>query len=279
MSNYLYKGVPISTITNNSGSSAPGYDYFPIQLTNYTQNRPLEFGFYSNGLSPTNVSDSATARADIYKSSTTVNDFQGAKSIRILSIGGGGGGGGWAGSASAKQDPGINGNSKSGSGSGGNGGNGGYGTYGGTNTTPIYGSSIEIFVGTGGLAGDTSANSANSTKTGNAKANTQPGKTGDPGNYSYIVMGGLTYGTAAAGNGGNGGNGGTASANIFNQKSNGTPGSPGSSGTLETAAQVPDYWNPDNISNYGIGGTGGQNNANQPTNGTDGFVQIIWLYD
>ena len=50
-SNYLYKGVNIiSQITQHEtgAEDISGYSGFPHTVTNYTSQRPLDFGYYSN---------------------------------------------------------------------------------------------------------------------------------------------------------------------------------------------------------------------------------------
>lgn len=161
MSNYYYKGTsapfytrPISqmTILGNNTVLAPGYNDFPIQPTNYSQNRPLPFGFLSNSNSPTNVSDSATAYSTTFYTPTNgfdvTNDGRGAKSIRIISLGGGGGGGGYGGNAK------VTGNSgNSANGNGGNGGDGGYGNFTYVNKLTLNSNTFDVTVGLGGVLG------------------------------------------------------------------------------------------------------------------------------
>ncbi len=270
MSNYYYKNIPISTITNITGSTsnAPGFSQFPVVNTIYNKLNPLPFGYtYTTGNTQTEVSSLCTASSTIYSASTSITVPSGVNSIRVISIGGGGGGGGYGGDGN--MNAGAYGNK---TGHGGSGGQGGFGSYQYDEVSSISGQIINISVGNGGAGGQNgSSNNAvvNNflTDLGTTGNN---GAAGNSGTSSFIQIGNTTYALSSAGNGGNGGGGGNAYYNPNNglNTSNGGNGisgnNSGDQGNIDT--------NYPPLTNYGIGG--GQSEA-----GTGGAVQIIWLYD
>lgn len=283
MSGYYYKGISLSEICENNGTTTvDGYSGMPASLYPTNPNlSPLPFG-YMEGNPPRDLCYKCTAYSNTISTKQEIPIKPGAKLCRVISVGGAGGGGGHGGKANVYS---VNGTRRESF--GGPGGMGGYGKYTYNNSISLVNyNSITITVGDGGEGGgsgydpDSKKSNYNAGNVSYNKATVTGGVggAGSPGNSSYIVLNGTDTPLAVAdgGNGGTGGTGGYAEANEDNLASN--AGDPGVSGNTTTAvffANYPtlDYGNPSTIISVDGGGTGG----GQP--GTGGAVRIFWLYE
>lgn len=284
MSDYLFKGIPISEITYTTGgvntTLENSYISFPPTVTaSYSQSKPLDFGydFLSSG-TQTLVSEVCTAMYNDYTTSETIIPPTGVKQFRYLILGGGGSGGGFGGDA--KSTTGFSSQITS-TGDGGNGGPGGYSTY-TVGSIPYSSGTISIIIGTGGSRGNNG--SSNSTTGGTAldqPKSTSGGKgNSNPGKESYITFNSVKY-TSVGGTRGLNGNGATAKADLTT--ANSTPGK-----RDNVDANYPGYTTSNSIQpdwpplggTYGQGGSGGVNaNRTAAKAGGNGICRIIWLYD
>jgi hypothetical protein len=273
MSSYSYKGINVSNICVNNGTTTnvSGFLGMPATSeTNYSGMRPLTFG-YTTGTPPVDLYNQYTAsNSGIITTTGNYSIPVGVKSCRIISVGGGGGSGGNGGNASAEAFNAITSVS-----SGGDGGSGGYGTYNYStinlsNYTGIYAS-----IGEAGVVGkpgtnqkvNSNYNYAAGKYNNNKTSNVTPGNSGNAGNQTYIQLTTANsqssyYAISSGGNRGEGG--GPASANASYDKASSSEGSPGIPGTPNKIQA--------NDSNYPI-----LLNYGKPE--TQGAVQIIWLYD
>ena len=273
MSGYSYKGINVSNICVNNGTTATvsGFSGMPTisSATNYSSMRPLTFG-YTTGNPPVDLCNQyAASNTGIITTTGNHTIPIGAKSCRVISVGGGGGDGGKGGNASSESY-----NSNVSSSSGGTGGLGGYGTYNYSNVSLSGYTGIYTFIGGAGTNGNAGSNQKvnsnytfpngyNNNKTNNVNA----GNHGNAGNQTYIQLTTTNSqsGYYAISKGGNGGTGGEpASANASENKATSNQGSNGAAGT-PTTIQAHDINYP-TLSTYG-----------NPS--THGAVQIIWLYD
>jgi hypothetical protein len=274
MSGYSYKGINVNNICVNNGTTAnvSGFSGMPAtSATNYSSMCPLTFG-YTTGNPPVDLCNQyAASNTGIITTSGNHTIPIGAKSCRVISVGGGGGSGGKGGNAAAES---FNGNGVA-NGNGGAGGTGGYGTYNYSNVSLSGYTGIYTFIGGAGTNGNAGSNQKvnsnytpvpagyNNNKTNNVNA----GNDGNAGIQTYIQLTTTNSqsGYYAIGNAGNGGiGGGPASANASQNKANANDGNAGAAGT-PTTIQANDINYP-TLSNYG-----------NPS--TQGAVQIIWLYD
>jgi hypothetical protein len=275
MSNFFYKGIPISNITQTTGSTqdAPGYQGFPIVPTTDTGFLPIDFSYQyynpANGIQP--VSSLCTASNTGKLNSGNVNAIPtGCKQITVIAVGGSGGGGGGGGNSTLYYNSGGAGTKPSAFGYGGAGGVGGAGGL-SIQTIPCddINKTINITYGTGGPFG-TIGNSVLNNTTASSKNTPYPAGPGNAstsnGNSTIVNYLNTTI-TAPGGGAGRGGNGGTTYYTPIGQCNslNGNTGAPGSSSNGPINANG-------NFSSSNPGGAAG-------TNGNSGFVQIIWLYD
>ncbi len=307
-SGYYYKGISLSEIYVNDGSTSNDYGFFNMPAMSYTKYsgmRPNPLGYTCAGV---DLSNHATANYVLYTDETTTNvDIPtGVKSCRVISVGGSGGGGGAGGNASSKAF--TDDNTKSSF--GGDGGAGGYGEYNYSKLNLDSVSKIHVVVGsagTGGTSGNNNSTHMNVSSTSTSN-NTKgyDGNSGNAGNSSYIYFDNNTtshYAIAKGGNGGGGGIGAHATAEYFNSKS--TPGNSGSAGN-SSESQAKDTNYPQLISytipavtmidpltgqkkvivppvNFYAGmpsnGAFASNSDDTGYQGMNGAVQIIWLYD
>lgn len=268
-SNFSYKGVSVSNIVTSNGNATvsgfAGMPAIPLGGSNYNGMKPLTFG-YTSGTPPVDICNQYIAQSNLITSSTNVNIPSGAKSCRVISIGGGGGSGGSGGYGSAKSYY----NSNNAKGNGGDGGSGGYGqyTYGAINLAGYGFNYITVTVGGPGNNGSNGDNKSQNMAKGTTKGNY--GSSGNTGAPSYVVPTGPAatayFGQQAYANGGNGGGGGEGGSGTVNSNgnTNSNKGSDGSAGTPDSS-QAYDGNYPA-LSNYG-------------NPGTQGAVQIIWLYN
>lgn len=312
MSNFFYKGVSISTITNTTGSTtnAPGYNNFPVVAANSPILIPNDFFYYYND--PTNgiqqVSQLCTATSTKINSNGPQTIPAGCKSFRVVAYGGGGGGGCYGGNAGANYAP----TKTSVEGNGGSGGDGGSGNGVVSLVNVISGQNIiSVKIGNGGSYTSAGPNTIYGGNTfNNDNGNSEPSNSLNNNMdinyariYGHIINGGMVnaskagdttsiiYGTttikATGGNEGNSGGGAFAKYNGNNDtptltvKSNkGSNGNAGNGGNFTN--NIPGYNGPyfntpaggngGNCSNDGGGQTAG-------TDGSDGYATFIWLYD
>ena len=310
-SGYYYKGISLSEIYVNDGSTSNDYGFFNMPAMSYTKYsgmRPNPLGYTCAGV---DLSNHATANYVVYTDETTTNvDIPtGVKSCRVISVGGSGGGGGAGGNATSKAF--VKETSKSSF--GGDGGAGGYGEYNYSKLNLDSVSKIHVVVGsagTGGTSGNnksTYMNVSNTSTSNNTKGN--DGNSGNAGNSSYIYFDNNTtshYAIAKGGNGGGGGEGAKATAEYFTSYSNspdenGSAGNPSESQAKDTnyppvisytekismpiidiKGTVTKYVDVDVPFYAGVPSTTVAQAYNSDANGykgTDGAVQIIWLYD
>jgi hypothetical protein len=280
-SNYSYKGISVSQICSNNGNAiVSGFSGMPGPITTtYSGLRPLKFGYFS-GNPPIDLCNQYTAPSITISTDQTIAIRSGAKSCRIISVGGAGGGGGHGGKATAYT---YNGNDEKDF--GGDGGMGGYGKYNYSETSLVNYNNISITVGDGGTGGssgsdpDSEKSEYNAGKASYTKVNVYggDGHAGNAGKSSYIILNGTSTQLAIA-DGGNGGAGGIGGYAWAGQSSHdGNKGAPGTSGNTSTSEDnnYPTF-------NYGKPSTtisvdGGETGGGYPGNG--GVVQIIWLYD
>ena len=273
MSGYSYKGININNICVNNGTTTnvSGFSGMPTtSTTNYSSMRPLTFG-YTTGSPPVDLYNQYTASNTGIITTTGNHSIPiGAKSCRVISVGGGGGSGGKGGNAAAES---YNGTQTSAT--GGAGGLGGYGTYNYSNISLSTYTGIYASIGGAGTDGNSgnnqkvnsNYNAANVNYNNNKTTNVNAGNDGNAGIQTYIQLTTTNSqsGYYAIGSGGNGGIGGNpASANASQNKADANKGSDGTNGTPATT-QANDSNYP-TLSNYG-----------NPD--TQGAVQIIWLYD
>jgi hypothetical protein len=189
-SGYYYKGISLSEIYVNDGSTSNDYGFFnmpAMSSTKYSGMRPNPLGYTCAGV---DLSNHATANYVLYTDETTTNvDIPtGVKSCRVISVGGSGGGGGAGGNASSKAF--TDDNTKSSF--GGDGGAGGYGEYNYSKLNLDSVSKIHVVVGSagkGGTSGNNNSTHMNATSTStrnNTKGN--DGNSGNAGNSSYIYF-------------------------------------------------------------------------------------------
>ena len=189
MSNYYFKGIPVTTILNSGSTTAPGYSFsYKIASKSNSKAKPINYKY--NG---TDIGSDAEAKYEIISNSGPLTIPTGATAYRFVGKGGGGAGGHGGGGALALDGPDM---WKSG-GDGGNGGTGGYvytsGTIpAGTTTT------MEAFIGAAGTK-DGVKGGASVTPSGTATGGT--GGTGKAGGTTYLQINGLNT-TAAMGGGG-----------------------------------------------------------------------------
>lgn len=310
-SGYYYKGISLSEIYVNDGSTSNDYGFFnmpAMSSTKYSGMRPNPLGYTCAGV---DLSNHATANYDVYTDTSKTTNVvvpSGVKSCRVISVGGSGGGGGAGGNASSKAF--TDENTKSSF--GGDGGAGGYGEYNYSKLNLDSVSKIHVVVGsagTGGTSGNNNSTHMNVSSTStrnNTKGN--DGNSGNAGNSSYIYFDNNTtshYAIAKGGNGGGGGVGAHATAEYFN--SNSTPGNSGSAGNssesqakdtnypqlisytekismpiIDIKGTVTKYVDVDVPFYAGVPSTTvaqAYNSDDTGYKGTDGTVQIIWLYD
>jgi len=99
MSNFKFKGIPLSDVINTTGGTpATGYG-FTYNTTTFANSKPLTTGYRRNNV---DIANTATANVETYKASTSVTIPTGAKSFRFIGRGGGGGGSGGGGGAESK---------------------------------------------------------------------------------------------------------------------------------------------------------------------------------
>jgi hypothetical protein len=279
MSNFFYKGISISTITNTSGTTAnaPGYDNFPILPANYSGFIPNDFSYYytddEGNLQPVSQLCTATSTQIDFSSSLvqTIPIPIGCNSFYVIATGAGGGGGGGGGA--------VNGTNEGGNTANGNGGNGAPGGSGATtiglfNVVPDY-STVSVTVGGGGSYGSGGPTNHVVHSEDGAGTDGNGGKAGGNTNVTYVS----TTITGPCGDGGNAGLGGTANFGNEYFTTNGGNGNQGNSGTGSNPYTPLNFPMP--TPQYGYGGPGGNgNNGGGPgTAGADGSAQIIWLYD
>jgi len=264
-SNYLYKGVNIiSQITQHEtgAEDISGYSDFPHTVTNYTSQRPLDFGYYSNsGNEKSAINEQCSAlRNKFVNSANEIQIPDNCKGVRVLLIGGHGGTGGTGGSATASSDW------NSATGNGGDGGKGGFGTYSSNNHNLLDDDDLKHFNVTTGERGQ-NGNNGNKEKGWNQTVNGNNGNNGLQGGSSSIYLYNdndknsiLLDIKVSGGTGGDGGKGGKANSNR-----NTTNSHKGESG---------DSNDPTNTSFSQIDGW-----PDISTNTETGVVQIVWLYD
>jgi len=310
-SGYYYKGISLSEIYVNDGSTSNDYGFFnmpAMSSTKYSGMRPNPLGYTCAGV---DLSNHATANYVLYTDETTTNvDIPtGVKSCRVISVGGSGGGGGAGGKATSKAFA----NDSSKSSFGGDGGAGGYGEYNYSKLNLDSVSKIHVVVGSagkGGTSGNNNSTHMNATSTStsnNTKGN--DGNSGNAGNSSYIYFDNNTtshYAIAKGGNGGGGGVGAKAKAEYLTSDStagdNGSSGNPSESQAKDTnypqliikTINFPPITMFDPIKgetkyipippvNFYAGmpsnGAFASNSDDTGYQGMNGAVQIIWLYD
>jgi hypothetical protein len=294
MSNYFYKDISISTITNTTGSTtnAPDYNDFPVVPTTYTGLQPNDFRYYYiSGGNILPVSQLCTANS-ILVTSTSNNGIAiptGAKSFSFFGVSGGGGGGAQGGNANIKI---LKAPPESQNYSGGQGGNGGPGNYMFGYAINISGQTInQVVIGSGGNGGNGGGN-AQETHLAGANGVTVTGQSasgGNAGTGTSFTIGSTKYSTGNTG--GNGGGGGEGANVNYNTPSgfNGGDGTPGTPGTTPSNVNYPTPFpsgiNFPNLGGYGAGGPAGIGNNPNQNAGQDGFsgnagaIQFIWLYD
>ena len=291
-SNFFYKNVSISDIVQTKGVSTSrmdGYIGMPIpdipdgyettvksgntstKFIQYNGMQPLTFGYFIGGSDLLYKYTAATT--GVLANSQDVTIPTGAKSCRVISVGGGGGKGGDSGYAAAQSF-----NSKNTSkGETNGGGAGAFASYNYTKVDKLVDyKTIKVTVGAAGGKGGTGSsekvNSNYNNKTldynKNKTTNVGAGGRGDTGGPSYIELANtdskvkLQTANANGGEGGYGGNAGYANASYDKQDANG--GSVGKTGSpYEKQAKDTNF---PSLSTYGDSGVGGA-------------VQIIWLYD
>ena len=305
-SGYYYKGIALSDIYVNDGSTSNDYGFFNMPTmtsTKYSGMRPNSLGYTFSGV---DLSNHATANHVLYTNATTTNvDIPtGVKSCRVISVGGSGGSGGAGGNASSKAYL----SSTSKASFGGDGGVGGYGGYNYSKLNLNSVSKIHVVVGSAGKGGTSGNNNSTDTNSTDFSNNTKggDGNSGNAGNSSYIYFDNNTtshYAIANGGNGGGGGNGASAKAEF--SKSDSDPGKSGSAGnSSESQAKDTNYpqlisytfpgttiFNPSKGKteeifppiNFYAGmpssGADASNSEDTGSPGMNGAVQIIWLYD
>lgn len=291
MSNYKFKGTPLSEILSQQSNSDFSAKYSGIVYTgglsysNYSMFRPLPVGYKINGV---DISTTATAKYDSV--STGITYFSsarpsGANRVRYSLVGGGGGAGG--GGALAWNQ---------GSGSYSEGGKGGWSGSGGRvggeinlNSYPnMSNTNSHIYIGPGGGGGAGANNYALTGKHSEAPIAGGSGSPGVAGTRSYIILRDSNNDELFMRSGGGGSNGGGGSGGLVPQYSyqphwthigagaTGYPGGNGSSGPFPLSGYYP-Y-----SSSGGSGGNGGNITTyqGQPgTSGTAGSGVIVWLWD
>ena len=274
MSNFLFKGIPLSNVINTISGTTPATGYgFNYNTTNFANSKPLTnaIGYMVNGIDiATNAAANVTTHTNT--NALTVNVPSGAKGCRYILRGGGGAGGGGGGGA-------INFDGYLYYVSGG-------AAYGGKQGEVIAGTinaitdaTYTVIVGSGGPAVAGGGGSGSDGDGSNVKGGDGP--TGNPGNVTTFTITGTAL-SAVGGGGGGGGAGGVAPA------SGGGEGTTGGGGGITDVA-APTNWDTTIIGPAGKGGARGEgggyntnnNNADQggPSGaGNTGVAQIIWLY-
>lgn len=284
MSNYYFKGIPVTTILNSGSTTAPGYS-FSYKEASKSNSKANPINYKYDG---TDIGSNAEAKYEIISNSGTLTIPTGATAYRFVGKGGGGAGGHGGGGALAFAGPDM---WKSG-GDGGYGGTGGYVYTSGT--IPAGTTTMEAFIGAAGaLDGNVGAKSL--APDGPATGGT--GGTGGDGGTTYLQINDLNTAAAMGGGGGTGGPGGSATG----PGSTADPARPkagaGTSGTSYAANTINNDWDTFGIEksgvagNRGTGGTSiGGNNAPgggdqcedgnaAGANATKGQGYIIWLYE
>lgn len=279
MSNYQYKGVPITEIidtttdpqTTNFANVYQGLP--PITPPQYNINNSNLLTNLEYKYDGTDLSTVCAARHWVYYNSQNISPpYSNINQFRYIIIGGSGGGGGGGGCAN---NSGIQGN-------GGNGGSGSSGNIAQGTTNISYGSSLSITIGNGGNGGGGGRAASNNSSGYTTKAG--GGGSGGTGNASQIInnQNGDTI-VANGGAGGGGGGGGWAYyTNSIFAKNNSVNGASANNGNVFNSGSTNwDSWIVKNQSG-GNGGAGGNNqssNGSQGGNGSPGFAVIVWLYD
>lgn len=272
MSNFLFKGIPLSNVINTTSgtTTATGYG-FTYNTTTRANSKPLSTGYQIKG---TDIANTAAAYYTTHTNTTltTFNVPTGANACRYVLRGGGGGSGGGGGGA-------IDFDGYLQYRSGGK-------SYGGTQgsislgtISSISGTTYTIVVGSGGSGGTGGARNQFDSNGANVTAKTgEPGVIGNP---TIFNINSTTY-QASGGAGGAGGAGANAPS-----AGGGTGGTGGGGDNVAVALQSD--WDPIVVGNAGngnVGAAGGgydTNNDNASagsdgSQGNTGAAQIIWLY-
>lgn len=273
MSNFLFKGVSLSTVINTTSgtTSATGYG-FSYNTTVYANSRPLPVRYQING---TDIANTAAAYYTKHTNTTltTYNVPTGAKACRYVLRGGGGGSGGGGGAA-------IDFDGYLQYRSGGKSHGGTQGSFEVGTISSISGTTYTIVVGSGGPGGEGGARRQFDSNGANVTA-----KSGEPGGIGGSTIFNIngTQNGAIGGAGGAGGTGANAPA-----AGGGTGGTPGGSDSIAVALRLD--WDPVVVGTAGTGNPGASgggfntnnNNADPGANGSagnTGAAQIIWLYE
>jgi hypothetical protein len=279
MSNYLFKGISISSIITGTGDTTivNYYTGFPATaLPGKNMMKPLPLGYTITSNSE-DVSNYCTAN---YTDYTTVGDTgiippADVKKFRCILVGGGGAGSGGSGNATAQF---INesGPFQYSNRSGTNGRNGSNSKYVISNSDiNIKGNTIWITIGAGGSRGGAGGSVGNASARGAGKTATATGGTGGNGEAGKSTT--LEYLrsklTSPGGSGGNAPN--AAVANASGTETGGT-------NSTQTSPAPTDYSIPADCpslgNTYGAGGAGGPLGG-AGSSGQPGICRIIWLYD
>jgi hypothetical protein len=293
MSNYKYKGINISTITNpisyNSNNLFKGFPTGENPHGNLYN--PYPFGYKDvNG----NLSNLCKAATETWFGGGVISIAppSGCKSFRYIMIGGGGGGGGGGGHAHVGSNT-LKNSANANGGDGYPGGNAKY-LY-STSDVKVNSGLIEVFIGKGG-AGSPPGQNANINQNANQNAyckggqgggNTKDATTGPPpynGTPTYFTYANVKSEEAIGADAGGFGNGGKAAMTTSGDKSTTRDGNSNDT-SPNPATQSIDNNLGDKLANYGVGGNGGLGStkgnelAGNGNNGIDGCAQFIWLYE